>query len=78
MADRTEPTENAVKPDLYETLGVAPTATSDEIREAYWRQVRIQSADREPGQRLRELREAYETLTDPRRRAEYDGQGACR
>src|SRR5947199_8957801 len=72
MADRTEPTENAVKPDLYETLGVAPTATSDEIREAYWRQVRIQSADREPGQRLRELREAYETLTDPRRRAEYD------
>ena len=72
MADRTEPTENAVRPDFYETLGVAPTATSDEIREAYWRQVRIQSADREPGQRLRELREAYETLTDPRRRAEYD------
>src|SRR5437764_9902444 len=72
MADRTEPTENAVKPDLYETLGVAPTATSDEIREAYWRQVRIQSADREPGQRLRELREASATLTDPRRRAEYD------
>ena len=48
MADRTEPTENAVKPDFYETLGVQPTATSDEIREAYWRQVRIQSADREP------------------------------
>ena len=55
MADRTEPTENAVRPDFYETLGVAPTATPDEIREAYWRQVRIQSADREPGQRARTL-----------------------
>src|SRR5438874_3136782 len=75
MADRTEPTENAVRPDFYETLGVAPTATSDEIREAYWRQVRVQSSDREPGERLRELREAYETLTDPERRARYDATG---
>ncbi|MGZ4281767.1 MAG: signal peptidase I [Gaiellaceae bacterium] len=64
-----------MKRDLYEILGVPPTADSDEIREAYWRQVRIQSADREPGERLRDLREAYETLTDPRLRAEYDSTG---
>ena len=77
MAETTEPTEDAVNPerDLYTTLGVAPTATSDEIREAYWRQVRVQSSDREPGERLRELREAYETLTDPERRARYDATG---
>jgi signal peptidase I len=77
MAETTKPTEDAVNPerDLYATLGVAPTATSDEIREAYWRQVRVQSSDREPGERLRELREAYETLTDPDRRARYDATG---
>jgi signal peptidase I len=75
MAEGTEPTENAVTRDLYATLGVSRTATSDEIREAYWRQVRVQSSDREPGERLRDLREAYETLTDPERRAAYDETG---
>ena len=58
--------------DLYSTLGVAPTATSDEIREAYWQRVRFHSIGAEPAEHLRELREAYETLSDPARRAEYD------
>jgi signal peptidase I len=56
----------------YSVLGVSRDATTDEIREAYWSQVRFQSVGVEPGERLRELREAYETLTDPSRRAEYD------
>ena len=34
-----------------------------EIRDAYWRQVRFHSMGNEPGLRLQELREAYETLT---------------
>jgi signal peptidase I len=58
--------------DHYATLGVSRTATSDEIREAYWQQVRIHSLSAEPGERLRELREAYETLSEPASRAEYD------
>jgi signal peptidase I len=58
--------------DFYSTLGVSPTATSDEIREAYWQRVRFHSVGAEPGEHLRELREAYETLSDPVRRAEYD------
>jgi signal peptidase I len=64
--------------DHYAVLGVSREATTDEIREAYWRQMRSHSAGFEPGDRLHELREAYETLTDPPRRAQYDlaGNGA--
>jgi signal peptidase I len=58
--------------DPYEVLGVSRTASLAEIRDAYWRQVRRHSTGDEPGLRLQELREAYETLTDPTRRAAYD------
>jgi signal peptidase I len=78
VAERTEPTENAVVRDLYGLLGVSPGATADEIRDAYQRQVRVNSMGRDAGSRLAELREAYETLTDPSRRADYDaGQGTA-
>ena len=56
----------------YAVLGVSRTATLAEVRDAYWKQVRIHSTGAEPGVRLQELREAYETLTDPSRRAAYD------
>jgi signal peptidase I len=74
MAEGTESSENtAVTPrDPYAVLGVSRTASLAEIRDAYWRQVRFHSMGNEPGLRLQELREAYETLTDPTRRAAYD------
>ncbi len=73
MAEGTESSENpTVVRDPYAVLGVSRTATLAEIREAYWRQVRFHSMGTEPGVRLQELREAYETLTDPLRRAAYD------
>ena len=66
--------------DHYAVLGVSKEATTHEIRDAYWRQMRTQSSGLEPGDRARELREAYETLSDPYRRARYDmgadGDGA--
>jgi signal peptidase I len=63
--------------DLYSVLGVERDATADEIRDAYFRQVGVYAADRDPESparqaRISELREAYETLVDPSRRAAYD------
>jgi signal peptidase I len=67
-----KPEESAATRDPYAVLGVSRTASLAEIREAYWRQVRFHSMGNEAGVRLQELREAYETLTDPMRRAAYD------
>ena len=66
------PEEHAVGRDAYAVLGVSRTASLAEIREAYWRQVRFHSMGNDPSLRLQELREAYETLTDPARRAAVD------
>jgi signal peptidase I len=58
--------------DPYALLGVGRGATTDEIRDAYWRQVRFHSIGDNPRPRLEQLQEAYDILTDPSRRAEYD------
>ena len=76
MAEGTESSENTVVRDPYAVLGVSRTATLAEVRDAYWRQVRVHSTGAEPGVRLQELREAYETLTDPSRRAAFDSGAA--
>ena len=72
MEKGTEPTEDPVVTDLYALLGVGRGATIDEIRDAYWRQVRFHSVGDNPGPRLEQLQEAYDVLSDPSRRAEYD------
>ncbi|WP_198663456.1 J domain-containing protein [Jiangella endophytica] len=61
--------------DYYELLDVAPTATLAEIREAYRRAVR--SAHPDVGGTsgmFRLVTAAYETLSDPARRADYDAR----
>jgi signal peptidase I len=59
--------------DLYAVLGVAPGATDDEIRSAYHRRLRFDAVETPEGnRRMRELREAYEVLSDPDRRRSYD------
>jgi curved DNA-binding protein CbpA len=67
--------------DPYAVLGVRATATADEIRRAYLRQVRIHHPDARPAslqaeqfadEPLRRVVAAYALLRDPERRAGYD------
>jgi signal peptidase I len=57
--------------DLYALLGVGPGASEDEIRSAYHRQLRFDGTP-EGDERMRELREAFEVLSDPDKRRSYD------
>lgn len=66
--------------DLYATLGVARTATGEEIKKAYRRLARTHHPDANPGDpeaaaRFKELSRAYEVLSDPERRQRYDTFG---
>lgn len=58
----------ATQEDPREILGVAPNAGDEEIRAAYLRKVKDNPPDRSPAA-FERIRDAYEILRDPRRRA---------
>jgi signal peptidase I len=59
--------------DLYAVLGLTPDASPAEIRDAYYRRLSFDGLETETdATRARELREAYEVLSDPDRRRSYD------
>lgn len=65
----------------YETLGVTKTATDDEIKSAFRKLARQYHPDLHPGDetaanKFKEVNEAYETLSDAQKRAEYDAMQA--
>lgn len=64
--------------DPYETLGLRPDATEDEIRDAWRRRSKETHPDREGGSATEFARvtEAAKILRDPYLRAEYDRTGA--
>ena len=58
----------------YSTLGVADTATPDEIKKAYRKLAGQYHPDKEGGDKTRfqEVQKAYEVLSDPQKKQQYD------
>lgn len=70
----------AQKRDYYEVLGVAKTASADEIKKAYRKMAIKYHPDKNPGdkeaeEKFKEAAEAYEVLSDQQKRAQYDQFG---
>ena len=68
------------KQDYYETLGVARNAGGDELKKAYRRLAMKYHPDRNPDsveavEKFKEAKEAYDVLSDGRKRSAYDQFG---
>ena len=67
---------------LYDALGVSKTASQDEIKKAYRKLVRECHPDKNPGDkeaddRFKEVQGAYDVLSDPDKRKQYDAFGSA-
>jgi len=67
--------------DYYEVLGVARTATADDIRKAFRKLARLYHPDvakdkKVAEEKFKEINEAYEVLSDADKRKKYDQLGA--
>ena len=69
-----------MKRDYYELLGIAKTATTDEIKSAYRKLALKYHPDKNPGnkeaeEKFKEINEAYEVLSDAQKKQQYDTFG---
>jgi molecular chaperone DnaJ len=66
-----------VAKDFYEILGVSENATAEEIKKSFRTLAKKYHPDRNKGDKtaeakFKEISEAYETLSDPKKKSEYD------
>src|SRR5436190_14203751 len=66
---------------LYDTLGVKKGAPADEIKKAYRKLAAQHHPDKNPGdasaeEKFKEVQNAYDVLSDPEKRKQYDTFGA--
>src|SRR5438093_2387898 len=66
--------------DLYSVLGIDRKASAEEVKKAYRKLARKYHPDRNQGdkeseERFKEVQEAYDTLSDPEKRKQYDAGG---
>jgi molecular chaperone DnaJ len=70
----------ATKRDYYEVLGVDKNASDADIKKAYRKLAKqyhpdVNPGDKEAEARFKEINEAYEVLSDPKKRSQYDHFG---
>ncbi|MCC6190341.1 MAG: DnaJ domain-containing protein [Anaerolineales bacterium] len=63
--------KNPRRMDPYALLGVAPSAAPEEIKQAYFAQVRAHPPERDP-EAFKQIRAAYEQLRTPEKKLETD------
>jgi curved DNA-binding protein len=67
--------------DYYKILGIAKTASTDEVKKAYRKLARkyhpdLNPNDKEANKKFQEINEANEVLSDPEKRKKYDSYGS--
>lgn len=70
----------ATKRDYYEVLGIGKGASADELKKAYRKLARkyhpdLNKNDPQTEAKFKEVQEAYDTLTDPKKKSSYDQYG---